>query len=118
MYRSIRYLLFTLLLSLSFALPAHAQSKFTFPTPTTALQVTNLRRAPYPTRPVFMSALQGQSASVMAIVDGDTIDVSVDGVAYRLCYFLSNTPERGQLYAAAVPCCQPGVGGRADGHAR
>ena len=112
MYRSIRYLLFTLLLSLSLALPAHAQSKFTFPTPTTALQVTNLRRAPYLTMP----ALQGQSASVMAIVDGDTIDVSVDGVAYRPCYFLRNTPESGQPYAATVHC--PGVGGRADGHAR
>lgn len=40
----------------------------------------------------------GQAAQVTNIVDGDTIDVSIDGQTYRVRYILMNTPERGALY--------------------
>lgn len=45
----------------------------------------------------------GQSALVTKIVDGDTIDVLIDGQTYRVRYILINTPESGQpLYAEAT----------------
>lgn len=44
----------------------------------------------------------GQAAQVTNIVDGDTIDVRINGETYRLRYILIDTPERGQPYAAAA----------------
>ena len=41
---------------------------------------------------------QGQLAQVTNIVDGDTIDVSMNGKVYRLRYILIDTPERGRPY--------------------
>ncbi|MCL4860865.1 MAG: thermonuclease family protein [Caldilineaceae bacterium] len=42
----------------------------------------------------------GQAAQVTNIVDGDTIDVRINGETYRLRYILIDTPERGQPFAA------------------
>ncbi len=40
----------------------------------------------------------GDAADVINVVDGDTIDVLVDGAEYRVRYILINTPERRQTY--------------------
>lgn len=37
----------------------------------------------------------GQPAQVSHIVDGDTIDVAINGIPYRIRYLLIDTPERG-----------------------
>jgi len=45
----------------------------------------------------------GQPALVTKIVDGDTIDVLIDGQTHRVRYILINTPESGQpLYTEAT----------------
>ena len=41
-------------------------------------------------------AIRGDSAKVSRIIDGDTIDVQMDGVRYRVRYIGMNTPERDQ----------------------
>jgi endonuclease YncB( thermonuclease family) len=41
-----------------------------------------------------------QAAKVTKVVDGDTIDVSINGETYRVRYILINTPERDQLFYA------------------
>lgn len=38
--------------------------------------------------------IQGETAQVTRIIDGDTIDVRIDGVGYRVRYIGVNTPER------------------------
>jgi endonuclease YncB( thermonuclease family) len=38
-----------------------------------------------------------QEAEVEAVIDGDTIDVLIDGILYRVRYFGVDTPERGRL---------------------
>ncbi len=38
--------------------------------------------------------IRGEQAVVMSIIDGDTIDVSINGVSYRVRYIGINTPER------------------------
>lgn len=38
--------------------------------------------------------IQGDTAQVTRIIDGDTIDVRIDGVGYRVRYIGVNTPER------------------------
>jgi len=40
----------------------------------------------------------GQAAQVTNIVDGDTIDVTINQQTYRVRYILINTPETGQTY--------------------
>jgi endonuclease YncB( thermonuclease family) len=55
--------------------------------------------------PTPIVTVQGTPAVVTRIVDGDTIEVSIDGAgatsgAHRLRYILINTPETGQPYAA------------------
>ena len=42
----------------------------------------------------------GETASVVEIIDGDTIDVTMNGEIYRVRYIGVNTPERGE------PCYQ------------
>ncbi len=39
---------------------------------------------------------EGQIAQVTRVIDGDTIDVQVDGVQYRVRYIGMNTPERNE----------------------
>jgi endonuclease YncB( thermonuclease family) len=54
-----------------------------------------------------------QAATVTNIVDGDTIDVAINGQTYRVRYILVNTPERGQpLYAEATEANRKLVGGK------
>ena len=43
------------------------------------------------------SSQQGESGTVANIVDGDTIDVLIDGQEFRLRYIGMDTPERGEL---------------------
>jgi endonuclease YncB( thermonuclease family) len=57
------------------------------------------RAALLPT-PTPIAIVQGTPATVTKIVDGDTIEVSIDGSSHRLRYILVNTPETGQPYAA------------------
>lgn len=45
----------------------------------------------------------GEQAVVTNVIDGDTIDVSIDGVGYRVRYIGINTPERDET------CYQPAV---------
>lgn len=42
--------------------------------------------------------LEGYLAVVTNIVDGDTIDVSIDGITYRVRYIGMDTPERGDHF--------------------
>ena len=48
-----------------------------------------------PTHVAAPSTPAGTPAQVTQIVDGDTIDVTIDTVAYRVRYILMDTPERG-----------------------
>lgn len=50
--------------------------------------------SPTPTRPEYLS---GQYATVTNIVDGDTIDVEIDGQTYGLRYIGIDTSEQGEL---------------------
>jgi endonuclease YncB( thermonuclease family) len=38
----------------------------------------------------------GETAQVTRVIDGDTIDVRINGVGYRVRYIGMNTPERGE----------------------
>jgi micrococcal nuclease len=38
-----------------------------------------------------------QEAEVEEVIDGDTIDVLIDGILYRVRYFGVDTPERGRI---------------------
>jgi micrococcal nuclease len=54
-----------------------------------------------------------QEARVIAIVDGDTIDVNLDGKPVRVRYFGINTPERGdRCYREAADRNETLVGSR------
>jgi len=47
--------------------------------------------------------IAGESARVLRVIDGDTIDVSINGTEYRVRYVGVNTPERGEnCYQEAV----------------
>lgn len=39
----------------------------------------------------------GETARVTSVIDGDTIDVEMNGVGYRVRYVGVNTPERGEV---------------------
>jgi micrococcal nuclease len=48
-------------------------------------------------------AIDGESARVINIIDGDTVDVLIEGVEYRVRYIGINTPERDEVcYADAT----------------
>lgn len=68
--------------------------------------LTNVRTGQAPTvtpTPVRFSIAGMTPARVTSIVDGDTIDVSIGGVVYRLRYIGMDTPERGDnLFAEAT----------------
>jgi len=69
----------------------------TTPPPATTLPPT---AAPSPT-PEDPAA--GQTARVVTVIDGDTIDVLIDGERYRVRYIGINTPEREEVcYAEAT----------------
>jgi endonuclease YncB( thermonuclease family) len=40
--------------------------------------------------------IDGESARVIRVIDGDTIDVDINGTEYRVRYVGVNTPERGE----------------------
>jgi micrococcal nuclease len=64
-------------------------------TPPTATLTPTLEPTPTSTvEPVG----EGTPAQVTNIVDGDTIDVLINGAEYRVRYILVNTPERGELF--------------------
>ncbi len=47
--------------------------------------------------------IQGETAQVTRVIDGDTIDVRIDGVGYRVRYIGVNTPESDEpCYAEAT----------------
>ncbi|RIK33422.1 MAG: hypothetical protein DCC55_34945 [Chloroflexi bacterium] len=55
----------------------------------------------------------GQAAQVTNIVDGDTINVQINGQTYRVRYILVNTPERGQpFYSEATEANRKLVAGK------
>ena len=58
------------------------------PTPTLAVALPELQPPP--------DAASFQRADVVRVIDGDTIDVRLDGVEERVRYYGINTPERGQ----------------------
>ncbi|MBK8134987.1 MAG: thermonuclease family protein [Anaerolineae bacterium] len=49
------------------------------------------------------SGVEGESARVVTVIDGDTIDVELDGEEFRVRYIGVNTPERDEVcYSEAV----------------
>lgn len=63
------------------------------PTSSTSLPTNTLAPPPTPAQNPL-----GQPAQVTNIVDGDTIDVVINGTTYRVRYILIDTPERGDNY--------------------
>jgi len=58
-------------------------------------------------------AQDGELAQVTRVIDGDTIDVEIDGVEYRVRYVGVNTPERDEpCYGDAVRANEALVEGR------
>lgn len=64
------------------------------PTPTpTAIPSTP---TPEPQLPTPTPTVGAQTAQVVAVIDGDTVDVQIDGETFRVRYIGMNTPEMGQ----------------------
>lgn len=61
------------------------------PTTTSATRATN-------TAVPATNAIAGVLAQVTHIVDGDTIDVEIEGITYRVRYIGMDTPERGEPF--------------------
>lgn len=59
--------------------------------PTATLKPTQTPTPPYP---------EGDLVEVVHVVDGDTIDVEIDGIVYPVRYIGMDTPERGAVYFA------------------
>ncbi len=77
------------------------------PTPAT---ITPAAPVPSPTQVILI----GEGASVLRIVDGDTIDVDLAGETLRVRYIGINTPERDEAcFEAATAANRALVGGRA-----
>ncbi len=53
--------------------------------------------APQPTTTQETTGESLIQASVVGVIDGDTIDVDIDGRVYRVRYIGVDTPERGQV---------------------
>lgn len=73
----------------------------TLPPPSPTASATPLPPTATPTSDPIVAAaseLGGQPAQVINVVDGDTIDVLIDGVEYRVRYIGMDTPERGDTY--------------------
>ena len=57
-------------------------------------------------------AIEGDRAQVINVIDGDTIDVDLDGIEYRVRYIGVDTPERGDpFYREATDYNRQLVGG-------
>lgn len=57
--------------------------------------------------------VEGETARVVRVIDGDTIDVTINGTEYRVRYVGANTPERGEAcYSDAVNANKSLVEGR------
>lgn len=57
--------------------------------------------------------VEGESARVVRVIDGDTIDVNIGGAEYRVRYVGANTPERDEVcYDDAVDANRALVEGR------
>jgi len=66
-----------------------------------------------PTRSPADQPVEGEVAQVVEIIDGDTIDVIIDGEEQRVRYVGINTPERDEpCYAAATTANEDLVMGR------
>ncbi len=50
-----------------------------------------------PPTPTADTASGGEEGRVVSVIDGDTIDVLIDGVRYRVRYIGINTPERDEV---------------------
>jgi endonuclease YncB( thermonuclease family) len=64
--------------------------------------------ADIPTTPIYTSIPAGEQATVTRIIDGDTIDVEIDGQEFRVRYVGVNTPERDE------PCYNTATDANAD----
>jgi micrococcal nuclease len=97
--------------------PAPTNTATTAPTrttrPTTTSAPTNTA-APAPANAVVAAVIpDGQQALVTRIIDGDTIDVSIDGQIYRVRYIGMDTPERGMpFFSEATEANRQLVGGQ------
>lgn len=69
--------------------PANTATLFPSPTSTTGTEPTTLGSA---------GAVAGDLAAVVRIIDGDTIEVEMDGQTYRVRYIGMDTPERGDYF--------------------
>lgn len=67
------------------------------------LIVTACTSAPSPS-----GGVTGDTAQVMRVIDGDTIDVEIGGIGYRVRYIGINTPERDEA------CYQPATDANAN----
>ena len=63
------------------------------------------------------TAPAGESAQVTRIIDGDTIDVQIDGVGYRVRYIGMNTPERDEACYQQATDANAALVERQDGDA-
>lgn len=65
----------------------------------TAVAIPTLSASPPPTvEQIETGDVTGQTAVVTRIVDGDTIDVDIEGTTYRVRYIGMDTPERGDFF--------------------
>lgn len=76
------------------AAPASTSTAPLITTTTTVAATTTMGVAPVPIPPGW------ESASVLEVVDGDTIEVQLDGVVERLRLIGTNSPEGGECYSA------------------
>lgn len=84
-----------------------------------AIAGKDARRPPLETRPATLSLPAGttladmEEARVVDVIDGDTIDVSLDGRRVRVRYYGVDTPERGErCFREAADRNEALIGGR------
>ncbi|MCL4266082.1 MAG: thermonuclease family protein [Anaerolineae bacterium] len=78
----------TVLLVIGFVFPSQAANNAAS---STAFSLTAVTEG-------MMPETSGDRATVARIIDGDTIEVGINGVSYRLRYIGMDTPERGQPF--------------------
>jgi micrococcal nuclease len=88
------------ILVIACALPPTATSTTTFPPSPTNTGATTSTPTPILKSTITVSApISGyQTATVTRIIDGDTIEVEIEGKSYRLRYIGMDTPERGRPF--------------------
>jgi len=91
-------------------LTAEAPSATTTPLPPTATPVPPTPTpTPLPPSPTPTPTSASETAQVVEIVDGDTIDVQIGGQVFRVRYIGINTPEVGQPCAAEATTYNAGL---------